>query len=419
MRVTMVHEADEGYGGGIMATRNLHFGLKQAGIDSKILCKYKKLESTDSVPFPQSKLLSKLEPRLQRVTSMLGLNDIHCLSTFRIKKEPAYVDADVIHIHGVHTGFFNYLALPYLTAEKPAILTLHDMWPFTGHCSYSYDCERFKIGCGRCPYPEIYPSIKRDNTRLEWKLKNWVYHNSNLTIIAPSHWLIECARQSMLAALPIHHIPYGINTDVYKPLDKYQYRELFGLPPKKNVLLFGAMRLNGMEGVRKGADLVIKALQSLPKTLKSQTSLLLLGQGGDRVSEAVGIDSVNLGYLGNERLKAIAYNTADLVLLPSRRDNLPLISMETISCGTPVVAFRVGGIPDVVRPQVTGYLAEPENVKDFNAGIVQLLEDQNLRQSMAQNCRTIALNEYSMEAHVDRHIELYRKIIKQRNALKN
>ena len=228
-----VHETDEGRGGGIIATQRLHLGLKKAGIDSKILCKNKKLESADSIPFPQSKILSKIEPRLQKVTSKLGLNEIHCLNTFRIKREKAYLDADILHIQGIHTGFFNYLALPWLSAEKPTVLTLHDAWPLTGHCSCSYDCDRWKIGCGECPHPDFHPAIQRDNTRLEWKLKNWVYHHSNLTIVTISNWLTEQARQSMLNFLPIHRIPNGVDTEGFFPLDQDECPECLDYPQKR------------------------------------------------------------------------------------------------------------------------------------------------------------------------------------------
>ena len=102
----------------------------------------------------------------------MGLNYLEYLGSFEIKKHPFYEKADVINLHNLHGATFNYLALAPLTHDKPAIWTLHDMWSFTGHCSYSYDCERWKLGCGNCPYPKIYPAIKKDNTNLEWKLKN-------------------------------------------------------------------------------------------------------------------------------------------------------------------------------------------------------------------------------------------------------
>src|ERR671922_464780 len=267
MKVLLVHAGDYGRGGGQIAMYRLHRGLRQAGVESTILCKYKKLESAESVTIPHSFVSSRLEARLARLTSRLGLNDIHCLSTFKIQGLQAYREADLLDFHGIHSGFFNYLALPSLTAHKPAVLTMHDMWYFTGHCTYSYDCDRWKIGCGQCPYPDSYPPVRRDSTRLEWKLKDWVYKRSQLTVVAPSQWMAMQAKQSMLGALPIQQIPNGVDTDLFQPLDRGHCRSLLGIAGDSRVLLFSAMRINlsSFTGFLKGGDLLVKALRGLPE----------------------------------------------------------------------------------------------------------------------------------------------------------
>jgi glycosyltransferase involved in cell wall biosynthesis len=413
MRVLLVNAGDYGRGGGQIAMYRLHRGLRKAGVNSKILCKEKKLESSESVAIPQSLLSSRLEPRLGQLTSRLGLNDIHRFSTFKIKRLWAYLEADLLDFHGIHGGFFNYLALPSLTAHKPAVVTLHDMWHLTGHCSVSFDCERWKIGCGQCPYPDSHPAIRRDNTRLEWQLKNWVYKRSHITVVAPSGWLTLRAKQSMLGDLPIHQIPNGVDTGMYQPLDRGHCRSLLGIPVDKKVLLFSAMRmtLSSFTGFLKGGDLLIKALQSLPESLKAETVLLLLGDGGEAIAEAVGMQALNLGYVSSDRLKAIAYCAADLLVLPTRGDNMPLALLESMACGTPLVSFRVGGVPELVRPGITGYLAEPEDAHDLAHGILQLLEDEALRKDMSQRCRAIALKEYPLELQVQRYLKLYRQVL--------
>jgi glycosyltransferase involved in cell wall biosynthesis len=304
--------------------------------------------------------------------------------------------------------YFSYLAIPALTENKPAVFTLHDMWGFTGHCAYSYDCDRWKTGCGKCPYPDTYPAIQRDNTRLEWKLKNWVYSRSNLTIVTLSRWLTAKVQQSMLNCFPIHFIPNGIDTQAYQPIDTDQCRSVLGIPCGKKVLMFGAVSLTDS---RKGGDLLCKVLASLPESLKSEIVLLILGNGGEAIADAIGIQTLNLGYASGDRLKAIAYSAADLFIFPTRADNLPLVLQESMSCGTPMVSFNVGGVPDLVRSEITGYLAEPENIQDFAYGIVQLLENQKLRDQMSQNCREIALAEYPLELQAQRYIEVYQQVL--------
>lgn len=304
-------------GGGAIAMYRLYLGLKRANIDCKILSGVKTLEILDSQSISRS---SKLEYLIKLFTSRLGFNDIHCVSSFGISENDLYINSDILNFHVIHSGFFSYLAIPKLTKEKPAIFTLHDMWSFTGHCAYSYDCDRWQSGCGNCPYPDIYPQIKLDNTYLEWKLKNWVYSRSNLTIVTISKWLTEQVKKSMLNRFNIHHIPNGIDTEAYKPLNKEECRHILDISRNQKVLMFGAASL---KDERKGRDLLIKLLQQLPSSLKSDILLLTLGEGGEKIAEMVGIKTLSLGYVSSDRLKSITFSASDLFVFPTRADNLP------------------------------------------------------------------------------------------------
>lgn len=406
MKVLHINHSDVS-GGAAIAGYRLHQGLLSQEIESRFLVGIVKTSSDRVAAIPRN---YRVENQLSRFTTPLGLNYTNLISTFNISQHTFYQGADILNFHNLHNGYFNYLAIPSLTESKPAIFTLHDMWSFTGHCAYSHDCDRWKIGCGKCPYPDTYPTVQRDNTRLEWKLKNWVYSRSKITIVAPSHWLTEQAKQSMLNRFPIHHIPYGIDTEAYQPIDSEQSRSVLGIPIGKKVLMFGA---NNLKDPRKGGDLLLKALSSLPASLKAETVLLILGNDGDAIAQAVGIQTLNLGYVSGDRLKAIAYSAADLFILPTCADNLPLVLQESMACGTPMVSFKVGGVPDLVRPSVTGYLAQPEDAKDFCDGIVQLLEDEALRERMSQQCRAIALEEYPLELQARAYIELYQQALQK------
>lgn len=407
MKVLHISRADIS-GGAAIAGYRLHQGLLGHSVDSRLLVG---IATTSSDRVSTTPPRSFIDNQLFRFTRRLGLNYLNLVSSFEIPQHTFYKEAAVLNFHNLQLGsfgYFNYLAIPSLTESKPAVFTLHDMWSFTGHCAYSYDCERWKIGCGKCPYPDTDPPILRDNTRLEWKLKNWVYSRSNLTIVTPSNWLSEQAKQSMLNRFPIHHIPYGIDTEIYQPLDHEQCRSLLGIPTSKRVLMFGA---ESLKNSRKGGDLLLKALSNLSTSLKAETLLLTIGEGSDAIADAVGMPTMNLGYVSSDRIKAIAYCAADLFIFPTRADNLPLVLQESMACGTPMVSFKVGGVPDLVRPGVTGYLATPEDAQDFCNGIVQLLEDKNLRDRMSQQCRAIALAEYPLELQAQRYIELYRQVL--------
>jgi len=404
MKILHINQSDISGGAGIAAYR-LHQGLLNQGIDSKLLVGIVKTDDQRVAGVTRY----RIENQFSRFTWRFGLNYLNLLSTFDIPNHKFYQDADILNFHNLHTGYFNYLAIPKLTKTKPAIFTLHDMWSFTGHCAYSYDCDRWKIGCGKCPYPQIYPAIGLDNTHLESKLKNWVYSKSNLVIVTPSNWLTEQAKASMLNRFPIHHIPYGIDTNTYQPLDRELCKIVLGIPNNKRVLLFGAESLKDQ---RKGGDLLLKALQQLPQSLKLETILLTFGNGSESITSELGMQTINLGYVSSDRLKSVAFSAADLFIFPTRADNLPLVLQECMACGTPMVSFEVGGVPDLVCDNITGYLAQYENAEDFCNGIVTLLEDEQLRQKMSENCRVITLKEYTLNLQAERYMQLYEQVLK-------
>ncbi|MEH2421030.1 MAG: glycosyltransferase [Nostoc sp.] len=403
-----------GLGGAFIAAYNLHQGLSRAGIQSFFAYK----DEIEGVFREKAKDLKNTVEIVQRnnqfvdlansIATRVGLNFFANPSIAALKHQACYQNASLLNFHTIHDDYFSYLMLPSLTRDKPGVCTLHDMWSFTGHCAYSYDCSKWQTGCGKCPYPNALPAIERDATSLEWKLKNWAYQHSNLTIVAPSRWVAECAKQSMLNCFPIHYIPYGIDTVAYQPLDQQQCQSELGIPQHKKVLIFGAQDLTNR---RKGSDLLLKALSRIPKSLKAEIVLLTFGDQAKAISNLAEIEVLHLGYISSDRLKAVAYSAADLFLFPTRADVCGLVGLEAAACCTPTVAFNVGGVPDYVRPGITGYLAKPEDTDDFCNGIVQLLEDVNLRDRMNQNCRKVAVEEYSLEVQAQRYIQLYQQIL--------
>ncbi len=401
MRVLQINQSDLA-GGAAIAAYRLHQGLLHQGIASKLLVG--QVTQTDPLVAPTPP--QPLRRKLKTLEGLLGVNYITRWSTYAIAQHPFYQEADVLNFHNLHGGYFNYLFLPYLTRYKPGIYTLHDMWSFTGHCSYSFDCKRWQKGCGSCPYLDIYPAIQRDGTALEWQLKNWVYQQAHLTIVTPSRWLMQQAQASMLHHLEIHHIPNGIDLETYRPLEKEFCRHFLGIK-QKYVLLASSINFHDP---RKGSHLLIRALNLLPNTLKKDTVLLAMGTASHVLATEVDMAVYALGYIHLDQLKVGIFAAADLFVLPTRADNLPLVLQEALACGVPSVAFAVGGVPELVRPGVTGALAAPENPQDLAHKIEQLLADGETRQKMSQNCRAIAVQEYDLTQQVQRYGELYRQV---------
>lgn len=406
MKVLHINQSDVIGGAGIAAHR-LHTALNRLGAESYILAGLVNQRSDRVDAFPRR--IGWLERKIHPFTYYLGFNQAHILGTAGVVNHPFFQKSDILNFHNLHTGYFNYMALPKLTRRKPAVFTLHDMWSFTGHCVYSYDCDRWQTGCGKCPYPkEDYPII-RDNTKLEVRLKKHVYSRSRLGIVAPSRWLAEQAAKSVLKRHPIHCIPHGIDLNVYRPLSSRSRRAALGILEGDYALLFAA---GNLESPRKGALLLFRALELLPEAIRKRLWLLCFGSG--RLDESLAeteMRVVNLGAIADDIEMVSIYSMADLFVLPTRADNLPLVLLESMACGTPMVAFDVGGVPDLVRPGLTGYLAEAQSAEDLSRGIRTLLEDSELRTEMAHHCREIAVREYADELQASRYLKLYESML--------
>jgi glycosyltransferase involved in cell wall biosynthesis len=395
-----------GGAGGAMVARRLHFGLRNVGVDSKILCAVGGDLQQEMYTIPSSRMEKRIISLKKRLTNHLGLSGNYGFKPEKIMSHESFRSCDVVNIHR-YFEMFSYLSMPAISQAKPVILTIHDMWSFTGHCYYSLDCDKWKAGCGRCAYLNTFPPIPRDNTRIEWNLKKRSYMRSNFVVVALCKWMMRMHKDSILSHFPIHYIPNGVDTEFYKPFSKDKCRWVFNLPQHKKILIFGAVNINNYI---KGGDLIIDSLKKLPDRIKKEIILLLFGKGNDTLFRSRGFETIHLGYINNERLKNIAFAAADLFLCPSRAEMHPLVILESMASGTPVVAFNIGGNPDVVRHRLTGYLSEAENTEDFANGIVEMIEDDPLRTSCAVEGRNLIESEFSAQIQIEQYIQLYSQL---------
>lgn len=408
MKVLMIHEHGKAHGpGAVVAMYQLHRMLIAMGHESTIACKRRGLDEDEIVEMPGADRIEKL---IGKVTWRLGLNDVHCISTFRLPKFQPFIDADVVHIHGWHSGYFNFLAVPRMVRHKPLISTLHDMWPLTGHCAQSFDCTRWQTGCGKCPYPKTYPPVQRDATAIEWRLKRWVYRRCDgaMHVVAPSRWLADIAQRSMLGHLPIHQVSNGIELESFPQRDRKTCRAEFGIPDDRKVILYIAASLNNH---MKGGDLFVDAMHALPDELRNRCTLLLLGDNGDEVAQATGMSAIATGYVSDVDRKAMAFAAADVTVMPSRAETQGIVLMESMACGTPVAAFDVGGIGEVVETGPGGLLASPEDVPALARSIERLLSDDELNRSLAESGRAAVEQHYTTRRAAEQYVDIYRQAI--------
>jgi glycosyltransferase involved in cell wall biosynthesis len=370
-------------------------------VEAAILCREK---SPHAPEVPASGAPSFLERLVAHGATRAGLNDLGCIRVSPIMQTDAFREADILHFHGLHSGFLGYLGLPALTREKPAAFTLHDSWALTGHCTTPFGCTRWMSGCGDCPFPDAYPSIRRDATHLEWMLKRAIYRHSTLHIIALNNTQLDECRKSILREKPSTLIPHGIDPDVFRPLDRTACRRALGLPMNRFILLVTAMNLLSRA---KGSDLLKRALNSLPESLKKRTLLLLVGRRGEGYSGATGMDSLPLGLIVGDRLKPIAYSAADLLVSASREEAFGLAILEGMGCGLPAGVFDMPSMRELITPEVTGRLARYGDACDMGSCVASLMESGSPLRDMGEECRRSVESRFTLSSEVERHIALY------------
>jgi glycosyltransferase involved in cell wall biosynthesis len=277
---------------------------------------------------------------------------------------------------------------------------------FTGGCHYDDGCGRYANRCGACP--QLGSALPNDLSQRVWARKKRVFDRINparLQLVTPSRWLAgEVKRSSLLRDFPVTVIPNGVDTDCFAPRDRQFARQVLGVPEDADVVLFVA---EGVRARRKGFLLLSRALAEL----RAQRRLVLLSVGGGAAAMNSVVEHRHIGHLGDERLLSLVYSAADVFVVPSLQDNLPNTILESLACGTPMVAFAVGGIPDAVHPEETGLLAPPFDVTALRDAIARLLDDSGLQAELSAHCRRVALEEYSQGVQARRYAELDEHVV--------
>jgi glycosyltransferase involved in cell wall biosynthesis len=406
------HNLDGGAGG---AAYLLHRGLRKRGVDSQLLVQFDS-QGTEGIHTvardPVTRRLAwrrglvdrlpvRAYPNRERPHSLWPLWLPDPLVSRRVRE----LDPTVVNLHWVLDAFVSIEMVPRL--PTPLVWTMHDMWPFTGGCDYSLGCERFTEACGACPV--VHSNAPRDLSRWIWRRKRRAWSGLELTAVAPSNWLAGCARRSSLFRdRRVEVIPNGIDTTTFKPVDRSAARALLNLPAEATLVMFGAHD-----------DTPRKGLRELAAALRA-----LAGAGAARALEALVIGPPALaarhdlplpvharGPFADEVSMVAAYSSADVLVLPSLWDNLPLVGLEALACGTPVVGFAGdSGVPDIIDHRENGYLARAFDVDDLARGIAWVTGDAERREALGAAAREKAEREYSLDLCALRYERLFEEV---------
>ncbi len=324
---------------------------------------------------------------------------------------------DLVHLHWLGDATLSIEEIGLL--RMPLVWTLHDQWAFCGAEHYtspprdgesqSTD-ERFALAYAPSSRPEHEDGC--DLNRITW-LRKYRAWRVPIHIVCPSTWLADCVRRSsLMSSWPITVIPNPIDLVQWAPLRQAFARSLFGLPLDCPLVLFGADR--GTADARKGADLLLEALQHLRQevvgTFLERLELVVFGQSSPKVPLNLGFPIHYMGSLRDDLSLRALYASADVFVIPSRQDNLPNTGLESHACGTPVVAFRTGGMIDIVEDFVTGALADPFDSVSLAKAIYWVLINPERRYLLASQARSRAERLWNPSRISASYIELYNAI---------
>lgn len=415
MKALHISHSDS-FGGAARAAYRLHSALCDGGWSSEMLVQ-RKQSSDASVISPNSysvKLQSLLRIFIGELVSRLQRDGTPCLHT---SSWYPFVDrrcvqqakgVDIVNLHW-------FREIPSIATiakiQKPVVWTLHDMWAFCGaeHIT-TYDREaRWRSG--------YFKHNVASNTQL-LDINRWVWNRKRrhwrkpIHIVTPSKWLAKCVSESaLLRNWPTHVIPNVLNTEVFKPVDKAFARHVLGLPGDQKIILSGAVM--GGEDPNKGFDLLTDAVNAYFANHNDEYTCVIFGQGQPEKSVPFSLPTRWMGHVNDEWTLVLLYSAADVMVVPSRQENLPQTGTEAQACGCPVVAFNTTGLPDVVEHKNTGYLAHPFVSKDLAGGIQWVLEDEERYNKLCVSARNRAVSLWDSKVVLPQYLELYQQAIEQ------
>jgi len=321
---------------------------------------------------------------------------------------------DIVHLHNLHIKYFDLEYLPTLSSRRPTIITLHDTWLISGHCAYSLDCERWKTGCGHCPYLGIYPPTPRDSTAFNWQRKRDIYSRSKLYAAAPSQWALDQVSASMLAPGIVKKkvIHNGVDLSVFKPANKAWARQQLNIPPDTFVLLFVSSNIG--TNPFKDFDTIRKAILDVEQKMGAG-KILFIAVGSDNMkrtgSEYGSMQIRFVPFTADLGRVACYYQASDVYLHAAHADTFPNVILEALACGTPVVATAVGGIPEQITDGETGFLIPPHDHMAMADRVAQLLRDPELCQKMGVNSFKYARRHFGSDRMVDEYLDFYQSAL--------
>lgn len=410
---------DDNTGGASRAAYRLHVALTLEGIESRMRVMNREtpndlvLAGRAPRSFAQ-RVRSRIERHLHERALRKFKTDNPILHSFGTESaglvdELNASDADVLNLHWI-ARFLSIGDIGRL--KKPIVWTLHDMWAFCGGEHVVPDGDvRFRQGYlpGNRPPGESGPDLNR----MAWEAKRKAWAQQRFTIVTPGNWMAQCARESVLFRdSPVYVIPNPLEmTELWRPIPQAFARASLGLDAAKQFVLAGSA--GGMPHL-KGEDLLRQCMQEVSATAPGQVELLVFGQHKPANAGEWPCPVHWLGPVRDDHTLAMLYSAANVTVVPSRQDNLPNTAIESHACGTPVVAFSIGGLPDIVTPGETGWLAAPFDTSELAHGVRWVLADQQRWTALSAAARASAMAKYAPGVVAAQYLSVYEGVCDRR-----
>jgi len=411
LKVVHFNTMDAGGGAG-KASATLHNSLLELGIDSSLFVKYKRSGNPSVIEAPVTGLQAMYQKMIPYIDSTIIIKIYRPFEMWSLGLaggsnmifHPKVQEADIVSLSWV-PGFLGIDAIgKMLNCGKPVVWTLYDTWAFTGGCHYSGECDRYEKSCGHCP--QLGQSAHWDLSNWVWERKKRKWNTDRLTVVCPSRWLANCAKKSsLLGHADIKIIPSGVDISRYKPASREDARRAMDLPEDRKLILFVAAK--GFQNERKGGPLLNKALDILHQKYTNEIcDIVVLGTGHlpDEITNRYRIHGRSFY---DEASLALLYSACDVLVVPSKADNLPLTVLEAMACGTPCVAFNIGGMPDVIEHMCNGYLATPFDCEDLAYGIHTVLCDEERKAMLSRKAVEKIHSGFTAELEAQQYLKLY------------
>lgn len=315
---------------------------------------------------------------------------------------------DIVHLHNAHGNFLGIDDIRAVSELCPIVWTLHDFWAITGHCTYPTGCpDLWETGCTVCPQLSNYPPLKKDVSADLYNAKKKAFRNPRIHYAVPSLWMEHQVRSSMLADQDIRCIPNSLDISFWNAYDKQKLRKKYDLPDNKKVLAFVAA---DPQKKLKGMDLLLSALSMLPDP---ENYLLLVAgrEGGLESVEQKGFQIRHFGYITDPKKMNEFYSLADLLVNSSVYETFGLVNIEAMASGTPVLAFSVCAMEEIITPD-TGWCLPKVDGRLLADSITEAFREPELLSAMGQNARARALSVYSEEQMLSSYEAVYQDAVR-------